>query len=178
MKKIIIFLIILILSSQSAVNAAPQNPTLPTLIDSLQVAVSELQTKVSQLETTINGLVSDLTSLFIRLADLENNGPDFEVPLSWKSVFSASSRSFTLSTTKSTGNVCKWNGIPLTQQVQVIGSAEMPGGIKVYGYGNCDLVSFSNVVNFPAVGTEIPVSLDIFWLQVKPKHVEFTITVE
>lgn len=154
-------------SIAGSVNAAVAN---------LQAAVSNLQERVTAIETAILGILGRLTAtetnivaqedtiavLGARTANLENRGPDFQLPASWLSTFSPVNHTLTLNTSKSTGNVCKWNGVVLTQQVQVRGVAHFPG-VDIFAVGTCDVIIFTNIINFPSSGTNIPVDLDLFW---------------
>lgn len=161
--------------------------TVETNIASLQTTLSSLQNRVTAVEVSITGILNRLTSTETniasdeakltdfgkRITNLENAGPDFQPPASWLSSFSSINRSLSLFT--STTDKCKWNGVNLTQQVQVRGTAHFPGS-DVFAVGNCDVVNFYNITNYPPTGTNIPVDLDLFW-QEKLKHVQFNLTV-
>lgn len=156
-------------------------------ITSLQTTVSSLQDRVTAIEATITGILNRLTTtetdiashevkltdFSSRITNLENAGPDFQPPASWQSSFSSINRSLTLAT--STIDKCKWNGVNLTQQVQIRGIAHFPGS-DVFAVGNCDVVIFYNITNYPPTGTIIPIDFDLYW-QGKLKHVQFNLTV-
>ncbi|MFA5770314.1 MAG: hypothetical protein WC894_02365 [Patescibacteria group bacterium] len=158
-----------------------------TAIASLQTAVSSLQNRVTAVEVSIAGILNRLTTsetdiashegkltdFSSRINNLENSGPDFQPPASWLSSFSSINRSLTLFT--STTDKCKWNGVNLTQQVQIRGIAHFPGS-DVFAVGNCDVINFTNITNYPPSGTNIPIDLDLFW-QEKLKHVQLNLTV-
>jgi len=158
-----------------------------TAIASLQTVVSSLQNRVTAVEVSIAGILNRLTAAETnianhevkltdfgsRITNLENTGPDFQPPVSWLSSFSSINRSLTLFT--STTDKCKWNGVNLTQQVQVRGVAHFPGS-DVFAVGNCDVVNFYNITNYPPTGTNIPVDLDLFW-QEELEHVQFNLIV-
>jgi hypothetical protein len=145
-------------------------------IANLQAAVSILQDKVTAIESSILGILNRLTTtetritaqensisgLNSRTTNLENRGPDFQLPTNWLSTFSPVNRTLMLATSKSTGNICKWNGVVLTQQVQIRGVAHFPG-LDIFAVGTCDGIIFTNITNFPSSGTNIPVELDLFW---------------
>jgi hypothetical protein len=160
-----------------------------TAITSLQTAVLSLQNRVTAIEAAIAGIFNRLTTsetnitnhearltdLSNKIINLENPGPDFQPPVSWQSSFSSINRSLTLSTSKNTGNICKWNGVILTQQVQVRGVAHFPGS-DVFAVGTCDVITFTNITDYPPIGTNVPIDLDLYW-QEKLKHVQFNLTV-
>lgn len=199
MKKLIVYSVLIILLFITPKNTyALSKADVQTMIDtaispiniaivSLQTAVSNLQDRVTAIEVAITEILNRLTTAETNIADhevrftdfdsritnLENAGPDFQPPVSWQSSFSSTNRSLTLVT--STTNKCKWNGVNLTQQVQVRGVAHFPGS-DVFAVGNCDVINFTNIINYPPTGTSIPIELDLFW-QEKLKHVQFSLTV-
>ena len=199
MKKLIIYsLFIILLLATPKDTYALSKADIQTMIDtaispintamvSLQTTVSNLQNRVTAIEAAITGILNRLTAtetniaghevrltdFSSRITNLENVGPDFQPPASWQSSFSSINRSLTLATSKT--DKCKWNGVDLTQQVQVRGIAHFPGS-DIFAVGNCDVVDFINITNYPPTGTNIPIDLDLFW-QEKLRHVQFNLTV-
>lgn len=199
MKKLIIYSVLTILllitpKSTYAMSKADVQTMIDTAISPINTAVSSLQTtvlmiqdKITAIEASITGILNRLTgaettvaSHEVKLADfssrinnLENAGPDFQPPASWLPSFSSVNRSLTLTTSKT--DKCNWNGVLLTQQVQIRGTAHFPGS-DVFAVGNCDVINFTNIINYPPPGTNIPVDLDLFW-QEKIKHVQLNLTV-
>lgn len=201
MKKSIIYLVFIILLLTVPKNTyALSKADVQTMIDTavapintaiagLQTAVSSLQNRVTAIEVTVTGILNRLTAAETnitgheikltdfgsRIINLENVslGPDFQLPTSWQSSFSSINHSLTLAT--SVSDKCKWNGVNLTQQVQVRGTAHLLGS-DVFAVGNCDVINFINITNYPPTGTNISIDLDLFW-QGKLKHVQFNLTV-
>jgi len=141
-----------------------------TSITPVTALINSLQSRVSIIESNIAGIFSRLTSL-------ENMelGPDFNLPPSWIISVSPTNQQISISSSRTTGNTCSWNGVLLTQQVTIRGIAHLPDG-DVYAVGTCDSIVFKGITNFPSSGTNIPVDLHLFW-QGKLKHTQLNITI-
>jgi hypothetical protein len=156
-------------------------------INSIQLTTLNLQNRVVDADTITTGILDrvatseaniasnevKLTDFGNRINNLENAGPDFQPPVSWLPIFSSTNRTLTIATSKT--DKCNWNGVSLTQQVQVRGTAHFPG-LDSFAVGNCDVIVFTNIVNYPPPGTNISVDLNLFW-QEKIRHVQLNLTV-
>ncbi|MBI3379442.1 hypothetical protein HY029_01660 [Candidatus Gottesmanbacteria bacterium] len=177
--------------------------SLNTTVTSIQIAVSELQTRVSSLEsnvaaifirltsaennigginsrltsdeTTISSQGASIASDAARITNLEHvNGLDFNLPQSFQSTFSPSSNTITISPAN-LNQACSWNGINIAFQTVSRGIAHLSTGDVFTAGGNCKVITFSNISNFPASGTTFPVDLFFFW-QGKEKQTTLTLT--
>ena len=168
----VFFLIFTVLFYTPSQTFAASSADVQTLINNaiapLQAAITDLQNRVSTLEISVTNLISRITALE------SNFTADFTPPVSWASSFNATNRAIGLSTSRTSGTGCFWNGVSLGQQVQVRAIAHLSP--DVFGTGNCDSVNFFNVENFPVSGSSFSVDLDLFW-QGKLKHQQFSVTV-
>lgn len=146
---------------------------LQSRVTSADTVTTEILNRVATSETNIASNEVKLTDFGNRINSLENAGPDFQTPVGWLPIFSATNKTLTIATSKS--DKCNWNGVSLTQQVQIRGAAHFPGS-DYFAVGNCDVIVFTNIVNYPPPGTNISVDLDLFW-QEKIRHVQLNLTV-
>ncbi len=159
-------------STTLAASSADVQTMINNTIAPIQAAITDLQTRVLALETSIASLLSRVTTL-------ESNAiSDFNLPQAWQATASASLQSLTIKPTKNVVSLsCNWNGIILTQQVQLRGIAHLPGGANYYAVNTCDNISFFiPQTAFPSPGSTIPVDIYAFW-QGKTKQTTVNVTV-
>ncbi|MFH0979474.1 MAG: hypothetical protein V1803_00825 [Candidatus Roizmanbacteria bacterium] len=157
-------------------------------LTALETAVDNILTRLQVIENNITGLQTNIETIFNRLAtnetviadhetrvaSLENSVPDFTPPTVWIPAFSSINQTITLKNTQTVSNACVWNGIVInSQQVQVRAVAHLVGG-DIFTTGNCQIITFSKIVDFPTTGSSFFIDLDLFW-QGKTKHSRFSV---
>lgn len=176
MKKIILIIVfvLLIFCRSAKVTLAVSIDTVQQKIDA---SITPVMALINSLQTQVTAIKLDIVDIFSRLTRLENMelGPDFNLPASWITSVSPINRQISISSSRTTGNTCSWNGVLLTQQITIRGIAHLPDG-DVYAVGTCDSIVFKGITNFPPSGTNIPVDLHLFW-QGKLKHAQLNITI-
>ena len=160
----------------AAISVTDVQQMINTSIAPLQTAITNLQSSVQTILTRLTATESNISGIFIRLANLENvSGLDFNLPQTWQTTASATLQTITIKPTKNVVSLsCSWNGIILTQNAQIRGIAHLPDK-DYYVVSTCDGVTFSNISSFPATGTVIPVDLYVFW-QGKEKKAAVNVT--
>jgi len=159
----------------AAISVTDVQNMINTSIAPLQTAITNLQSSVQTILTRLTATESNISGIFIRLANLENvSGLDFNLPQTWQATASATTQTVTIKPTKNVvGLSCSWNGIILTQNVQIRGIAHLPDK-DYFVVSTCDGVTFTGISSFPTSGTLIPVDLYAFW-QGKEKKVTINV---